>query len=83
MCATAPSRHRVPRGATLASHLPSIPAALYSRRVVRNAKLAVAAPLLYVMSACRQAIASPNVQFGQFFSIFFSVGSAEQLEHIP
>lgn len=34
--------------------------------------MAVTALLLYVMPASRQAIASPNMRFGQFFLDFFS-----------
>jgi len=34
--------------------------------------MAVAALLLYVMTAARQAIARPNIRFGQFFLRFFA-----------
>ena len=54
-----------------------------SRHVAENnfvrqetARLAVAALLLYVMTASRQAIASPNQRFGQFFLDFFAGDAA-------
>jgi len=45
--------------------------------------MAVTALLLYVMSASRQAIASPNVRFGQFFFGFFSDDAARWYESVP